>query len=216
MLFKAWNLKARSNVNLNDLIESLICDMDNEECNSGACINCSSRAPSSNLLEGKDVDEEEVSWTLWEMINKKLMLQTVSGLMEALLWEIDHRWSTFLYHAFINRQQRKYIESIREQSSLDDFIVVQIDFAENYKFVRQREPQGAHWNTDQATLFTIHLRLGNEHRCMVVISDYMNHDSKFVWLAQEIIVNFIKTEYPKVKKINYVRYDGITIFSFAV
>ena len=87
--------------------------MDNEECNSGACINFSSRAPSSNLLESKDADEEEISWTVRHTINNKLMLQAVSGLMEALLWEIDHRWSNFLYHAFINHQQRKYIESIR-------------------------------------------------------------------------------------------------------
>ena len=58
--------------------------------------------------------------------------------------------------------------------------------------------------------FTVHLKIGKEHRCMVLISDYMNHDSKFVWLAQENIANFVKKQYPKVKKINYVRYVGIT------
>ena len=157
--------------------------MDSEECHSGGCANCSSCTLSSNLLQGKDVPDEEISWTLWQTINNKMMLQTISGLMEVLLWEIDNRWSTFLYHAFINRQQRKYIERIREQSNREDFVAVQIDFAENYKFVRQREPQGAHWNTDQATLFTIHLKIGTEHRYMVIVSDYMNHDSKFEWVA---------------------------------
>ncbi|CAF2062009.1 unnamed protein product, partial [Rotaria magnacalcarata] len=118
---------------------------------------------------------------------------------------------SFIYHAFINRQQRKCIETIREQSSADDYVVVQIDLAENHKFVRQREPQSAHWNTDQAALFTVHLKIGKQHRCMVLISDYMNHDSKLVWLAQEHIANFVKKQYPEVKKINYVRYVGIII-----
>ena len=93
---------------------------------------------------------------------------------------------------------------------------MQIDFAENYKFVRQRAPQSAHWNTDQATLFTIHFKIGTEHRCMVIISDYMSHDSKFVWLAQEDIVNFLKKHYPRVKKINYVRYVDIKIFYYSI
>ena len=161
-------------------------------------------------------EEEEVSWTVWQTINTKMMLQTISGLIASLLWEIDNRWPVFLHRAFINCQQHKYIETIREQSSADDYVVVQIDFAENYKFVWQREPQGAHWNTDQATLFTIHFKIGKEHRCMVVISDYMNHDSKFVWLAQENIVNFVKKQYPRVKQINYVRYIGIKIFFYSI
>ena len=215
--FKAWNINTHSNVNINDLMESIICDLESEECCSGDCSNCSTRVPSLNLMKGTNIDEEEeVSWTVWQTINTKVTLQTVSGLIESLLWEIDNRWPTFLYHAFINRQQRKHVETIREQSSADDYVVVQIDFAENYKFVRQREPQGAHWNTDQATLFTIHFKIGTEHRCMIIISDYMNHDSKFVWLAQENIVDFLKKHYPRVKKINYVRYAGTKVLFYTI
>ena len=159
------------------------------------------------MLENIDIDEEEeISWTLWKTINTKMGLQTVSGLVAYLLCEIDKRWSIFLCHAFVNRQQYKYIETIREQSSTDDYVIVQIDFAENDKFVRKGEPQSAHLNTDQAVLFAIHLKIGKEHRCMVLISNYMNHDSKFVWLAQENMANFLKNQYPKLKKINYVRY----------
>ena len=168
--------------------------MESEECCSGACIHCSTRVPSSIVLENIDIDEEEISWTVWETINTKMVLQTVSGLVASLLCEINKRWSIFLYHAFVSRQRSKYIETIREQSSTDDYVVVQIDFAENYKSVQQREPQGAHWNTDQATLFTLHLKIGKEHRCMALISDCMNPDSKFVWLAQENITSFVKNQ----------------------
>ena len=119
--------------------------MESERCCSGACIYCSTRVPSSIVLENIDIDEEEeTSWTGWETINTKMVLQIVSGLVASLLCEIDKLWSIFLYHAFINRQQRKYIATIREQFSTDDYVVVQIGFSENYKFVRQREPQGSH------------------------------------------------------------------------
>ena len=168
-------------------------------------------------MEGTNIDEDEkVSWTVWQTINTKVTLQTVSGLIETLLWEIDNRWPIFLHRAFINRQQRRYIETIREQSSTDDYVVVQTDIAENYKFVRQSEPRGAHWNTDQAMLFTIHFKIGTEHCCMIIISDYMNHDSKFVWLAQEIIVDFLKKHYPQVKKFNCVRYAGTKVLFYTI
>ncbi|CAF4030591.1 unnamed protein product, partial [Rotaria magnacalcarata] len=210
-LVKAWNAKTSSNINLNLRTESIVCDLESEECCSGACIHCLTRVPSTIVLENADIDEEEeISWTVWETSNTKNDVAnsfSLRGYVTSLLCEINKRWSTFLYHSFVNRQQRKYIETIHEQSSADDYVVVQIDFTENYKFVRQREPQSSHWNTDQAAVFTVYLKIGDEHRRMVLISDYMNHDSKFVWLAQENIANFVKKQYPEVKKINYVS-DG--------
>ena len=162
--------------------------------------------PSVILLDAEDVDEDDdITWTLWKSVDKKVSLQKVTGTIRCLLDEIDERWPTFLLHAYTNRQQRYYIQEMRDQSSLDGFVVVQLDFAENYRFVRQREPQSAHWNTDQATLFTVHFKIGAGNRCMVFISDYMEHDSKFVWAAQRLIVGFVKEEYPQVRKICYVR-----------
>lgn len=191
---------------VNDLIDSIVCDAASEDCCSHLCCDCDNNLPSSFLLGVNDVDEdEETTWTVWKSINKKVMLQNVSGTSAGLLNEIDERWEVFVHHAFINRKQRQYIEEIREHSTDSGCIIVQLDFAENYKFVRQREPQSAHWNTDQATLFTVHFKIGKKHRCMVLISDYMNHDSKFVWLAQKTITSFVKEEYPCMKKINYVR-----------
>ena len=94
-------------------MESIVCDLESEECCSDDCSNCSTRVPSLNLMEGTNIDEEEeVSWTVWQTINTKVTLQTVSGLIESLLWEIDNRWPIFLHHAFTDRQQRKYIETI--------------------------------------------------------------------------------------------------------
>jgi hypothetical protein len=42
------------------------------------------------------------------------------------------------------------------------------------------------------------MKVGEEHRNMVIISDSLTHDNKFVHAAQKIIIDFIKTEYPNV------------------
>ncbi|CAF4597394.1 unnamed protein product [Rotaria socialis] len=103
---------------------------------------------------------------------------------------------------YINREQRNFINDLRIKSSHVSYAVIQIDFAENYAFLRQREVQAAHWNNQQATLFTIHMKIGSEHNNMVIISDYMRHDTAFVHGAQRLIVDFLRKHYPQVKKIN--------------
>ncbi|CAF4337243.1 unnamed protein product [Rotaria socialis] len=70
-------------------------------------------------------------------------------------------------------------------------LLYEIDFAENYSFLRQREVQAAHWNNQQATLFIIHIKIGSEQKNMVIISDYMRHDTAFVHCAQRLIIDFL-------------------------
>ena len=42
---------------------------------------------------------------------------------------------------------------------------------------------------------------------MAVISDYLEHDVEFVHSAQRVIVDYIQSVYPRIKKLNYVS-DG--------
>jgi len=91
-------------------------------------------------------------------------------------------------------------------------MVVQLDFAQNFAFVIQQEVQCAFYYRQQATLFTVYFKAGPEHRNMVIISDSLTHDNKFVHAAQKIIIDFIKTEYPNVSAINYVTDGAISHF----
>ena len=43
---------------------------------------------------------------------------------------------------------------------------------------------------------------------MAIISDYLEHDVEFVYAAQNVIINYIQTLYPFVKKLNYVSDDA--------
>ena len=62
----------------------------------------------------------------------------------------------------------------------------------------------AHWTTSQATIFRIHAKISKDnHHSMAIISDYLEHDVEFVHSAQRIIVDYIQSAYPGVKKLNY-------------
>ena len=129
----------------------------------------------------------------------------MTGSLDSLLVEIEERWPAFLLHTYCNRQQRDYIKETRTQSTDRTFIVAQIDFSMNYTLLRQREVQQGLFSQHQASLFTIHLTIGQQHRNLAIISDCMEHITLFVYCAQRILVQFVKKNFPLVEKINYVR-----------
>lgn len=190
----------------NNLIERMVCPVPTENCYVGECGDC----PTMDLTEilttniQHDLDEE-CSWTVWKKLNKKFDLQRVTGSFDSLLGEIENQWSYFLLHSYCNRKQREYIGHLREQSSEKTYIVAQIDFSMNYTLIRQREVQRGFFSQYQATLFTVHLTIGSEHRDIAIVSDSTDHTTAFVYCAQDMIVDFVKQHYPMVKKISYLR-----------
>jgi len=102
----------------------------------------------------------------------------------AFLEDLDEIWAQFLVHHFTTIQQRDYIKKIKEESGEEGTAVVQIDFAENYSLISQNEIQSAHWGHEQATIFTVHIKMGSGHRNLAIISNYMHHTTEFVYYAQ--------------------------------
>ena len=156
----------------------------------------------SVIVRNAENVDEDISWTIGKSVVRKVSLKTATESIECLL---DDRWSTFLLHAFTNRNQRFKIQEMRDQSNPNGSIVDQFEFAENYRFVRYREPKTSHWNTGQATFFIAQFKIGAANRCMVHRIDYLEHDSKFVWTTQRLIIDFVKEEDPRVRKIRYER-----------
>jgi hypothetical protein len=193
-------------LNMKDRISRMVCTSETEACFSGKCDQC----PAENLLDilinNSSIDlDDECSWTLWKKANKKFDCQQVTGSLDSLLAEIEEKWPAFLLHKHCNRQQRDYIKEFRTQSTDKIFIVAQIDFSMNYTLLRQREVQQDFFSHHQATLFTIHLTIGQQRRNLAIIVDCMEHTTSFVSCAQRILVYFVKKNFPLVKKINYVR-----------
>jgi len=191
---------------MKDLITQMVCTVSNEKCFNGECDECPTESIADILTDNNMIDlDDECSWNLWKKVNNKFDLQQMSGSTDSLLTEIEERWSPFLLHTYINREQREYIKDLRCQSTDKTFVVAQIDFSMNYTLIRQREVQQGFFSQHQVTLFTIHLTIGKEQRNLAIISNYMEHTTAFVHCAQKILTEFIKKNFPLVKKVNYVR-----------
>ena len=191
---------------MKDLITQTVCTASNEKCFNGECDECPAESITDILTDNNMIDlNDECSWNLWKKVNNKFDLQQMFGSTDSLLTEIEERWSPFLLHTHINREQREYIKELRCQSTEKTFVVAQIDFSMNYTLIRQREVQQGFFSQHQVTLFTIHLTIGKEQRNLAIISDYMEHTTVFVHCVQKILTRFIKKNFPLVKKINYVR-----------
>ena len=116
-------------------------------------------------------------------MNVRYELLQLTGTFQALMEEIDHLWSNFITHSVYTHKQRNYIALIKEISSITTFAVAQLDFARNFSFVIQREVQSAYYSRQQAAILTVYIKIGEEHRNMVFISDYLTHDTRFVYCA---------------------------------
>ena len=134
-----------------------------------------------------------------------LIFRKVTGSLNSLLNEIEDRWPYFVPRSYCNRQQREYITQLQAQSNKQNFIIAQVDFSMNYTLIRQHEVQQGFFSQHQATLFTIHLTIGPEHRDLAIVSNSMEHTTASVYCTQGMIAEFVKKHYPLVKKINYLR-----------
>jgi hypothetical protein len=61
----------------------------------------------------------------------------------------------------------------------------------------------------QVTMFIIFVKIDEKYHNMVIISDYLAHDTRFVYFARKIIIEFLRKEYHNLSKIMYVS-DGAT------
>ena len=190
------------------MVDKTVCALPSEDCYNRRCDNCCNINVSDIFITDTDIDEQaDTAWSLWTIANNHVELQHLSGSFRSLIDQLNVRWPAFVTHCYVTRQQRDYIKAIKMSSSFSTFAVVQMDFAENFSFVVQKEIQSAYWNQKQATIYTTVISVGTDHRNVVIISNRMVHDTSFVYCAQKLIVSFVREKYPTIQKIKYVRYE---------
>ncbi|CAF3155634.1 unnamed protein product [Rotaria socialis] len=174
----------------------------------GDCLSCRTKIPSTEIpkLYPKIDLEEEVNWMKWINLNGKTDIHRLGGSVSDLLMEMDHQWSKFIIHSYITKAQFDYIRNLK-QSLPPDTALIHMDFAENYALEVQNEVMSKHWSTAQAALFTIQIRTKTEIVNIVIVSNYLSHDTIFVSCGQRMICDYIRTFYPLITKIVYLS-DG--------
>ncbi|CAF1471548.1 unnamed protein product [Rotaria sordida] len=203
-LLQAWSTIVGSIVTHSTLITMMVCDEDDLSCISGDCSGCGNVSPSAVLTRSFNSNMDEViEYMIWKCTDHKVDIHRVTSTIDELLIEIDDRWSSFLLYQYINHQQKLFIQQIKANPSAQTAIIT-MDFAENYSIPVQREAQSKHWNPVQVTIFTIHIKFKDGFCSAAIISNYMIHDTAFVYNAQQLIVDFIKNNMSSVKEIYYV------------
>ncbi|CAF4054587.1 unnamed protein product, partial [Rotaria magnacalcarata] len=204
----AFSSVIQESIKSNSLIDNIVCSRINSSCMYGDCLSCRTKIPSTEIpkLYSKIDLEEEVNWMKWINLNGKTDIHRLGGSVSDLLMEMDHQWSKFIIHSYITNAQFDYIRNLK-QSLPPDTALIHMDFAENYALEVQNEVMSKHWSTAQAALFTIQIRTKIEIVNIVIVSNYLSHDTIFVSCGQRMICDYIRTFYPLITKIVYLS-DG--------
>ena len=209
-----------------DFVENFVCSSDSEACMFGRCAKC----PDWLKTITEEVDlEGPATWYEWKRVEtvsptaskkdsktfkvvKKVKISkegTIGDAVESLQGTLP----SFLEHVFIKRQQSKFFEERLAKLGPSE-AVIQVEFAENYTCNHQDEPQSAHWNQEQVSLFTLAIwtkeAAGVDNVCEShdIVSDEMMHDKKAVAVFMfHVVDQLIKKRHQNVKQV-YVFSDG--------
>lgn len=110
------------------------------------------------------------------------------------------RLPQFQMHFYVNRAQQKYFDEVKENVKHGE-LVLQIDFAENYRLVFQNEIQSAHFNYKQVSIFTCVAWTSMKTESLAVISNSLNHGKAEVFLFLTKIVKYLKESHGRFEKI---------------
>ena len=108
---------------------------------------------------------------IWGKSEKRTELQRNTTSIATMLDKIDCLWPKLLIHHFYTIEQRDYIKLMKEESSENGTTVVQLDFAQNFALFSQTAVQSTYWTQQQATIFTVHVKMGKGHHNLAFISN---------------------------------------------
>ena len=193
-----------------DFVEKFVCSSDSEACMFGRCAKC----PDWLKTITEEVDlEGPATWYEWKRVEtvsptaskkdsktmkdvKKMKKISKEGTIGDAVESLQGKLPSFLEHVFIKRQQSKFFEERLAKLGPSE-AVIQVEFAENYTCNHQDEPQSAHWNQEQVSLFTLAIwtkeAAGVDNVCEShdIVSDEMMHDKKAVAVFMFHVVGLI-------------------------
>ena len=177
-----------------------------------------------------ETGEDKIVYDIW----KKVKVQTGNGVKEKMkLVREEENKDVFLeifknevaeFRAHVNRIKNQYTQLRQLKDNLpDDDIIMQMDFAEDYRYRSQQEVQSAYWNPEQVTIHPMVFYYKKEssllHKSIVAISDEPKHDAGTAFAILKKVIPFIKSEVGAFNQIHYwtdsptSQYRNKTIFS---
>ncbi|CAF4590144.1 unnamed protein product, partial [Rotaria socialis] len=185
---------------LSTFTDSLVCSTNNEECMFGCCSICKDFF-SENIQENVSNSNSKITWSQWARENGRVEKKEFSGSVDEAILMFKSKIEFFLFHVYIKREQSKYFEKLKTEV-IDEKILLQVDFAENFNMKEQDEIQSAHWNTKPLSIFTAFVWSKSKSFSFALPSLDLTHDKFVANAALKIILNHIETVLPNVLEVN--------------
>ena len=199
---------AKINTTYKDLLDILVCDMNNYDCMMDKCIECPGREALLDTIqefENSDIMPDNIIYKQWVTTDRAEMVTVVQPQAEFFESLLEKLVSLKTHH-YIAKLQTQFLQEKKEQLSERECIVL-ADFSENFKFVVQDEIQSYHWVNQQATVhpFIYYHKVNSTlcSQCICVISDTTNHNTVTVHMFLTYLMKHIKETIPHVNKIIY-------------
>ncbi|KAI8514059.1 hypothetical protein Bbelb_083830 [Branchiostoma belcheri] len=174
----------------------------------------------SNLPQDGKIKYEE--WKRVEVDGKK-KIKIVTSEVDTTTFCDKFKEEVPMFRQHVAHANEQYSQLKRLKENLDQHnIVIQMDFAENYKVKSNDEIQSAYWNCDMVTLHPTVVYFKSEdgelqHESICIVFDEMGHNSATVFAILQRVVPEVR--HPDVKYIHYwtdspsSQYRNKTMFS---
>lgn len=199
---------AKLKVDYKDLLDIIVCDVNNYKCMTGGCELCPGEEALSDMFsesEEEDSMPDNITFKQW-VTSERTELETLIKPRDEFFELLIEKLTALKKHHYVSKIQSKYLKERKENLGEREAIVL-ADFAENYTFVVQDEAQGHHWVNRQATVhpFVYYLKEDGKvkSKCFCVISDTKEHDTATVHCFQHHLINTIKEKHSHIEKLIY-------------
>lgn len=143
-----------------------------------------------------------------DLETKKFRREEIETSLQEVLSKCQEEAMLFKKHFFNNIHQQKVFRESRE-SIKDNKDLIIYDFSEYYQCRHHIEIQGTHFNAsrNQITLHTGVIYLYDQKPISFsTLSANTDHNPYSIWAHLSPVINFLKAEYPKIKKSFFFRW----------
>lgn len=190
-----------------DLLQKLVCNIENEECMLHRCSQCPQENELRNyLLELEYLqDAENVIFKQWVQTDRSsldTLIKSVDEFVESLVQKLQN----LTQHHYISKSQSCHLKASKETLAETSCIII-VDFAENYTCLLQDAAQGFHWQNIQVTLhpFVVYYKTEDciNTISMCCISDCLKHDTNTFYAFQKTALAYVQGKLPHIEHVIY-------------
>lgn len=223
--FKFASLKRLSALNghktVNDLVKSLVCNLNTQQCMYGQCTICKVRRITYDLTT--ITLDETVTWLNWSIKDveykknnlikkcKRNVKEIKTGTLQDLMMLFERDLQDFKIYLYNIRHQYKMYKDVKDNLKTNE-ILLHCDFSENFTCKMFQEIQAVHFGASQYQI-SLHTSViyqkNKKPQSYCTFSDATDHSPEAIWAHLKPILTNICEKSPEIDTL-HVFSDGPT------